>query len=140
MGFLCSRYIQAQAPRGERSDSRLLQKAEQELIFDAPPSPVIPSLVSLNFVYRSTSSIRFSLQVHSVADVGHIMGGPLGREFLGGAFFLYMIMISGSGMLGVSRLRNLKLKLDGLPAFSRSTLFAAFYRKLTMTFCRSLSP
>ncbi|ORY88585.1 hypothetical protein BCR35DRAFT_218505 [Leucosporidium creatinivorum] len=45
-------------------------------------------------------------EVHSLADVGYIFGGKLGRELLGGAFFLYMIMNSGSGMLGVSPLRH----------------------------------
>lgn len=41
-------------------------------------------------------------EVHSIADVGMIFWGPVGRECLGAIYFLYMICISGSGMLSVS--------------------------------------
>jgi hypothetical protein len=70
--------------------------------FRAPSSPSAPSVSSpfpLRMFFSNPSGL---LQVHSVADVGYIFGGRIGRELLGGAFFLYMIMISGSGMLGVS--------------------------------------
>lgn len=71
---------------------------------------LIPGLIALFAIGVITSWSSFVVgtfklkhpEVHSVADVGYIFGGRIGRELLGGAFFLYMIMISGSGMLGVS--------------------------------------
>ncbi|KAK4049683.1 hypothetical protein OIV83_003958 [Microbotryomycetes sp. JL201] len=39
---------------------------------------------------------------HSIADVGKTMGGVVGREVLGGIYWLYMTCISGSGMLSIA--------------------------------------
>ncbi|KAK4056154.1 hypothetical protein OIO90_002885 [Microbotryomycetes sp. JL221] len=41
-------------------------------------------------------------KTHSIADVGYTMGGVLGREVLGGIYWLYMTCISGSGMLSIA--------------------------------------
>lgn len=41
-------------------------------------------------------------EIHSIADVGYLFAGVAGREFLGAIYWIYMIAISGSGMLGVS--------------------------------------
>lgn len=40
--------------------------------------------------------------VHSVADVGQLFFGPVGRECFGAIYWLYMTCIAGSGMLGIS--------------------------------------
>ncbi|KAM0787036.1 hypothetical protein ACM66B_006302 [Microbotryomycetes sp. NB124-2] len=39
---------------------------------------------------------------HSIADVGKTMFGGVGREVLGGIYWLYMTCISGSGMLSIA--------------------------------------
>jgi hypothetical protein len=38
----------------------------------------------------------------SVADVGYMLGGRVGREFLAAAYWLFMTCVAGSGMLGIS--------------------------------------
>ncbi|KAE8376618.1 transmembrane amino acid transporter protein-domain-containing protein [Aspergillus bertholletiae] len=40
--------------------------------------------------------------IYSIDDVGALIFGPIGREVLGGAFCLYWIFVSGSGMLSLS--------------------------------------
>ncbi|KAI9154891.1 hypothetical protein HJFPF1_07451 [Paramyrothecium foliicola] len=41
-------------------------------------------------------------EVYSIADVGGLLFGRIGREFLGGAFCLYWIFVAGSGILSIS--------------------------------------
>ncbi|ORY88583.1 transmembrane amino acid transporter protein-domain-containing protein [Leucosporidium creatinivorum] len=41
-------------------------------------------------------------EVHSIADVGYILAGRFGKEFLGAIYMAYMICIAGSGMLSVA--------------------------------------
>ena len=45
------------------------------------------------------TSLRHS---DSVADVGYMIGGRIGREFLAIAYWLFMTCVAGSGMLGIS--------------------------------------
>ncbi|KAM0790373.1 hypothetical protein ACM66B_003255 [Microbotryomycetes sp. NB124-2] len=41
-------------------------------------------------------------EVHSIADFGYMMGGPIGRELLGGVFWLYMICSASGALLSLS--------------------------------------
>lgn len=41
-------------------------------------------------------------EVYSVADVGYMLAGPFGREFIAVAYWLYMTCVVGSGLLSVS--------------------------------------
>jgi amino acid permease len=41
-------------------------------------------------------------EVYSVADVGYMIGGRVGREFMAISYWLFMTCIAGSGMLGIS--------------------------------------
>jgi amino acid permease len=43
-------------------------------------------------------------EVYSVADVGYMLGGVAGREFIAVAYWLYMTCVVGSGLLSVSSL------------------------------------
>jgi hypothetical protein len=48
---------------------------------------------------------RFKIRhpdVYSVADVGYMIGGRFGREFIAIAYWLYMTCVVGSGLLSVS--------------------------------------
>lgn len=42
--------------------------------------------------------------VYSVSDVGYMIGGRVGREFIAVAYWLYMTCVVGSGLLSVSPL------------------------------------
>lgn len=42
-------------------------------------------------------------EVYSVADVGYMLAGVWGREFIAVAYWLYMTCVVGSGLLSVSR-------------------------------------
>lgn len=43
--------------------------------------------------------------VYSVADVGYMIGGNVGREFIAVAYWLYMTCVVGSGLLSVRPVR-----------------------------------
>ena len=45
-------------------------------------------------------------QVHSMADAGYVMCGPIGRELLGGAQLIFFIFIMGSHILTFSIMMN----------------------------------
>ncbi|GJN89391.1 hypothetical protein Rhopal_002371-T1 [Rhodotorula paludigena] len=45
-------------------------------------------------------------EVYSMADIGYLMGGVLGREFLGASYWLLLTAVSGAGMLSMATAFN----------------------------------
>lgn len=41
-------------------------------------------------------------EIWGPSEVGHIVGGRIGREILGGMFFIYCAALAGSGLLSLS--------------------------------------
>ncbi|KAI5451060.1 hypothetical protein NCC49_002548 [Naganishia albida] len=71
---------------------------------------IVPGVILLMFIGCLTHWAgymvgKFKLrhpEVYSVADVGYMIGGRIGQEFLAAAYWLFMTCVAGSGMLGIS--------------------------------------
>ncbi|ORY88580.1 transmembrane amino acid transporter [Leucosporidium creatinivorum] len=71
---------------------------------------LIPGIILLLVVYAMASFSAWAIpsfvkrhpEVHSIADVGFVMGGTIGREAYGLAFMIFMLCVVASGSLGVS--------------------------------------
>ncbi|ORY88481.1 transmembrane amino acid transporter protein-domain-containing protein [Leucosporidium creatinivorum] len=69
------------------------------------PGLIMLFAVALMTSYSSYVIGRFKVvhpEVHSIGDAGYLLFGPIGREFLGGVYWLYMVCSAGSGMLSTS--------------------------------------
>ncbi|GAA5907919.1 hypothetical protein JCM6882_001526 [Rhodosporidiobolus microsporus] len=102
------------------STSVLMTKAQIGLGVLSIPSVfhtlgLVPGILILLFIaglttytdwYLSGPFKRKHPQCYSVSDAGYLMWGPIGREVMGAAYWLFMIFVVGAALLGLTTALN----------------------------------
>ncbi|GAA5824563.1 hypothetical protein JCM11251_000477 [Rhodosporidiobolus azoricus] len=67
---------------------------------------LVAGLTTYTDWYLSGPFKRKHPQCYSVSDAGYLMGGVVGRELMGAAYWLFMIFVVGAAILGLSTALN----------------------------------
>ncbi|KAF2708097.1 amino acid transporter [Pleomassaria siparia CBS 279.74] len=71
-------------------------------------------------------------QCHSIADMAHVVGGPVLREICGGLFIIAYVLCAGSGVIGLST------GLNALSDHAACTVWWAFLSAVVIVSCASV--